>query len=563
MDPLEIIISAIDDASEVIAGVGTSTENMADNVKGAVDSTSASFNSFIQKYSDAEQAVALYSGEMKLSIDQVMNDAEEFGIGVQQAADEIVAANQKISTSSELMAEEVDTSMASSKSDFLAVGIAAGIAYQGISSFVSQGIANAEQWDQSSAQISNNLSKIGSSIPLSAMQAYALQIQQNTLFTQNDAIQAEAQISSYKALAPQYQSITTLAADLTTKAQAAGISNASLANTTKLLSDALADPVNGLSRLVNQLGTALPAATVTYLNNVAKAGDTAASSAAIMKNLTDAVGGSATAAANAAGGPLIQLGNQLTALGQDMVNSGLLQDLDSLAKSLIPIIQGIETWTTAHPKLTEVLLISATVFTGLLSSLALIAIVVAAAGAAVIGAVAGMAAVIAIVVALIVSNWTDFKDKTELIFNAISTVVHDIFSAMVNDMKSQINTIITIVDAFISAINTIHIDIPSVKIPGTNIGTPAVDIGFDIPQIPHLATGGIVTVPTVALIGEAGPEAIVPLNSSNQGNYGGVGGQPVINIYIQGGNYLDRQGADQIASALALKIQRQIKLRSI
>ena len=32
------------------------------------------------------------------------------------------------------------------------------------------------------------------------------------------------------------------------------------------------------------------------------------------------------------------------------------------------------------------------------------------------------------------------------------------------------------------------------------------------PRVPHGATGGIVTRPTVALIGEAGPEAVVPLN---------------------------------------------------
>jgi phage-related protein len=41
-------------------------------------------------------------------------------------------------------------------------------------------------------------------------------------------------------------------------------------------------------------------------------------------------------------------------------------------------------------------------------------------------------------------------------------------------------------------------------------------ITINPPNIPHLATGGIVTSPTLALIGEAGPEAVVPLN----GRYG-------------------------------------------
>ena len=36
--------------------------------------------------------------------------------------------------------------------------------------------------------------------------------------------------------------------------------------------------------------------------------------------------------------------------------------------------------------------------------------------------------------------------------------------------------------------------------------------GFSVPQIPQLADGGIVTGPTLAMIGEAGPEAVVPLD---------------------------------------------------
>jgi hypothetical protein len=48
--------------------------------------------------------------------------------------------------------------------------------------------------------------------------------------------------------------------------------------------------------------------------------------------------------------------------------------------------------------------------------------------------------------------------------------------------------------------------------------------GWDVPDIPMLANGGIVTRPTLALIGESGPEAVIPLNRRN-----GAGGV-VINI---------------------------------
>lgn len=51
--------------------------------------------------------------------------------------------------------------------------------------------------------------------------------------------------------------------------------------------------------------------------------------------------------------------------------------------------------------------------------------------------------------------------------------------------------------------------------------------GLDTPDIPHLATGGIVNRPTLALIGERGPEAVVPLNRMAT-----VGGGTVINVTI-------------------------------
>lgn len=54
--------------------------------------------------------------------------------------------------------------------------------------------------------------------------------------------------------------------------------------------------------------------------------------------------------------------------------------------------------------------------------------------------------------------------------------------------------------------------------------------GFDVPDIPMLASGGIVTRPTLALIGERGPEAVVPLNRG-----AGLGGPTIV---INGGTYM-------------------------
>jgi len=50
----------------------------------------------------------------------------------------------------------------------------------------------------------------------------------------------------------------------------------------------------------------------------------------------------------------------------------------------------------------------------------------------------------------------------------------------------------------------------------------------DLPEIPRLALGGVVTSPTLALIGESGPEAVVPLSKANR--HGGMGS--TINITV-------------------------------
>ena len=70
------------------------------------------------------------------------------------------------------------------------------------------------------------------------------------------------------------------------------------------------------------------------------------------------------------------------------------------------------------------------------------------------------------------------------------------------------------------------------RIPGFSIGP----IGYDgftlgVPDIPLLADGGIVNRATLAVIGEAGPEAVVPLDRAT----GGLPGGPTYNITVQAG----------------------------
>jgi hypothetical protein len=64
-------------------------------------------------------------------------------------------------------------------------------------------------------------------------------------------------------------------------------------------------------------------------------------------------------------------------------------------------------------------------------------------------------------------------------------------------------------------------------------GLPGRGTKIEVPKIPMLAQGGIVNQATLAVIGESGPEAVVPLN--RMGEFG-MGGGNNVTINVQGGD---------------------------
>ena len=83
------------------------------------------------------------------------------------------------------------------------------------------------------------------------------------------------------------------------------------------------------------------------------------------------------------------------------------------------------------------------------------------------------------------------------------------FADFENICKGIINAVISAVNVVIDAINSISLDVPD-WVPGIGGQT----IGFNLDNIPYLAKGGIVTEPTLAMIGEGSQdEAVMPLDT--------------------------------------------------
>lgn len=81
---------------------------------------------------------------------------------------------------------------------------------------------------------------------------------------------------------------------------------------------------------------------------------------------------------------------------------------------------------------------------------------------------------------------------------------------------------------------------------------------FGLPKIPLLAKGGIVNSPTLAMIGEDGPEAVVPLSQKNNPNGIGLGGGGPITININAGGITDRTDKRALAREIGDAIRDEM-----
>ncbi len=105
--------------------------------------------------------------------------------------------------------------------------------------------------------------------------------------------------------------------------------------------------------------------------------------------------------------------------------------------------------------------------------------------------------IIDFLVGIFTGNWRKAWQGVQNIFKGI-------FDGLVSIAKWPLNMIIDLVNTAISGINSMIRVIN--KVPGINIST--------VPKIPKLAKGGIIDSPTIAMVGEAGKEAVMPLENN-------------------------------------------------
>jgi phage-related protein len=118
-----------------------------------------------------------------------------------------------------------------------------------------------------------------------------------------------------------------------------------------------------------------------------------------------------------------------------------------------------------------------------------------------------------------------FREAITGIFNALYDVGKAIVDGIIAGIKAAPGAVMSALESLIPG--------------GSIIGEAVGGIGGLINKISPFAEGGIVTGPTLALIGEAGPEAVVPLDRA-----GGMGGGMNVTVNMPPGS----DGADVVAA---------------
>jgi len=304
------------------------------------------------------------------------------------------------------------------------------------------------------------------------------------------------------------QSALTLAQDIATG------SNKSLAEVSDALAKAYGGNMKGLQALSPEIKAMI------------KDG---ASLDEVMSVLGGSFGGASDAAAATAEGGMKRLGIAV-AETKESIGAALIP----IVEAALPVLIAFGGWAQEN---TKTLLIIVGVIGGVSAAILLFntavgiatlvntvfALSLTAAQLAMVGfATLGIGLVIAALVALYF-KFDIVRKVVDTVIDGIVTgtkfafdVLSNYFTAVLGIYKSIFNGIAKLWN---STIGKLSFEFPS-WVPGLG------GRGFSVPNIPYLAEGGIVTGPTLAMIGENGPEAVIPLN----GNNGGMGGGVTINI---------------------------------
>ena len=167
------------------------------------------------------------------------------------------------------------------------------------------------------------------------------------------------------------------------------------------------------------------------------------------------------------------------------------------------------------------------------------------------------------IASFIAGVWQGIVSTAGSVLGGIAGVVTGAFSGISGIVKDAINLVIR-------GINNTALKGINLVIDGLNV-VPGVDIPH-VPQIPLLANGALVDRATLAVLGEAGPEAVIPLSPGKarqrqalmaeaglSGDGGAAGGQPIQVDARQYYEVKDTQTAQEVGAVMGQRLVRDLR----
>jgi hypothetical protein len=276
------------------------------------------------------------------------------------------------------------------------------------------------------------------------------------------------------------------------------------------LGKALQDPIKGIAALAKS-GVTFTEQEKDKIRTLTESGKLLEAQEIILKSIEGQVGGTAEASASSF----------------DKMKFALAGVSDTFGEMLLPVIDAIapklaafSKWAQENPDLMKIAIIAV----GGLAA-AVIALNIAMSLNPVSLIVIGIGLLIAALAAAYV-KFDGFKKVVDTVFGAIKFWINNVSIPLFKTLMDTVKTVFNgIASLWNNTIGKIQIKIPDIK------GLPGRGQTFGIPKIPMLAEGGIIANGAqLAVIGEAGPEAVIPLD--RMGEFSRGGNAPSVNIHV-------------------------------
>jgi hypothetical protein len=279
------------------------------------------------------------------------------------------------------------------------------------------------------------------------------------------------------------------------------------------LGKALQDPIKGIAALAKS-GVTFTKQEKEKIKALVESGKLLEAQDMVLKAIENQVGGTAEASASSFDKMKFALAGV-----SDTIGDMLLPAIDAMA----PVLASFSKWAQENPGLMKVAVLAVAGLTA-----AVIALNIAMSLNPVSLIVIGIGLLIAGIAAAYI-KFEGFRKIVDGVFEGIKigfNILKSYFGTLLTIYKNVFNGFASIWN---DTIGKIEIKIPDIK------GLPGRGKTFGVPKIPMLAEGGIIANGAqLAVIGEAGPEAVIPLD--RMGEFGNGGGGSNVTIHVNGGD---------------------------